>query len=74
MSSYKVEIREKGEQSFCSNGIRLPDVEQAEAYAKDLWSRWMSAEEWRVAPSEDQPNHTADEYGRLTRIASSEEA
>lgn len=65
--SYKVEIRAVGERSFASNAIRLPNEQQAQWYASNLWSRWMQAEEVRVVESSDDVNHTADQYGRLTQ-------
>lgn len=71
--SFKVEIRAKGETGFYSNSVRLPDAEQAKRYASDIYSRWSGAEEYRVTETNEAPNYTADEYGRLTRIASSEE-
>lgn len=66
--SWKVEILGVGESTYVSNGIRLPDAEQAERYGSDLMSRWWGADKMRVAPSDDLPNHTADEYGRLTQL------
>jgi ABC-type Fe3+-hydroxamate transport system substrate-binding protein len=45
---YAVEVSTDSSGEFCGNGLKFPTVEAAEAYAKDLWSRWTAVKEWRV--------------------------
>jgi hypothetical protein len=41
---------------WCSNALVFPDKPSAEAYAKDLFSRWMGCSDWRVAETTEAPN------------------
>ncbi len=45
---YAVEVIADSSGAFCGNALRFPDVQSAEAYAKDLYSRWTAVKEWRV--------------------------
>jgi|KBSSwiStaDraftv2_1062776.scaffolds.fasta_scaffold646892_2 hypothetical protein len=56
--SYKVEVIADNSGKWVSNALRFPTEEKAEAYAKDLASRWTLVRKWRVVPA-DEP---AEEY------------
>tara|TARA_R100000808_G_scaffold6_1_gene45 strand:+ start:499 stop:660 length:162 start_codon:yes stop_codon:yes gene_type:complete len=45
---YKAEIQVIGDKTWYSNSLKFKTKAEAEEYAKDLFSRWMQAEEWRV--------------------------
>lgn len=49
---FKVEVRVRNEQSFNSNALRFETREEAESYAKDLYSRWIAVEEYRLVEME----------------------
>ena len=38
------------------NALRFHTQEQALAYGEDLASRWTAVTQWKVVPSEDEPN------------------
>jgi hypothetical protein len=45
---YKAEVRVGSDQKWYSNALRFDTFEEAEVYAKDLYSRWLSTTAWRV--------------------------
>ncbi len=45
---FAVEVIADSSEVWCGNGLRFPFYDAAEAYAKDLWSRWTSVRSWRV--------------------------
>lgn len=45
---YIVEVVADSSGEFCGNGLKFDTVELAEAYAKDLFSRWTAVRKWRV--------------------------
>ena len=45
---YAVEVIADSSEVFCGNGLTFDTYEQAEAYAKDLYSRWTALRSWRV--------------------------
>jgi hypothetical protein len=51
--NFKVEVRVVGENSFHSNGLVFATEDEAKRYGKDLWGRWFSVEEYRIAEVED---------------------
>lgn len=54
---------------WCGNAIRLATHEEAEAYAHDLFMRWMLVRETRVIESADPVNYRFDSNeGRLVRL------
>lgn len=56
-TSWAAEVIADDSGKFCGNGLRFPTKEDAEAYAKDLFSRWTAVREWRVVESTDPVNH-----------------
>jgi hypothetical protein len=55
-TSYIVEVHGIGDQNWTCNGVRHPTREAAEVAGSDLFSRWYGIDDWRVVPSDDQPN------------------
>jgi len=51
---YKAEVQVYGETSYHSNALRFDTVNEAETYAKDLMSRWILVETWRVVEDKDE--------------------
>jgi len=47
----KVEVLVYGETEWAGNGLTFATREEAEAYARDLTSRWTMVKEWRVVPA-----------------------
>lgn len=45
---FAVEVIADSSEQWCGNGLRFPTQGAAEAYAKDLWSRWTAVRSWRV--------------------------
>ncbi len=45
---YAVEVIADSSEKWCGNALTFPTFEAAEAYAKDLWSRWTAVRSWRV--------------------------
>ena len=45
---FKVVVRVHGESGFVGNGLKFATHEAAEEYGRDLSSRWMAVEEWKV--------------------------
>ncbi len=57
---------------WCGNALRFATREEAEASARDLFSRWTLPTDWRVDASDDVPNY-AWRDGKLVSLASLEE-
>jgi len=51
--SFKAEVIADSSGEWVANGLRFATRDEAEAYAKDLFSRWILVKEWRVVPSSD---------------------
>ncbi|MHC4179458.1 MAG: hypothetical protein ACYSWU_18250 [Planctomycetota bacterium] len=49
---YFVEVKADDSGRWCGNGLTFATIPEAEAYAKDLTSRWTAVREWRVVESE----------------------
>jgi hypothetical protein len=49
---YKVEVTTDGGASWAGNGLTFPTRAEADAYARDLMSRWLSVTDWRVVISQ----------------------
>jgi hypothetical protein len=67
MKSWKAEVIADDSEKWVGNLIRFANKEDAELYALNLASRWMSVREWRVIESEDEPNYKFDPNGELER-------
>lgn len=48
--SYKVWVLNAGENTYATNSLEFKTVEEAKAYGRDLFSRWLSLKEWAVLP------------------------
>ena len=66
--SYKAEFSDDGGRSFATNGLRFATEAEALQYARDLFSRWMAATDYRTAESEDAINYEIAD-GEMRRIA-----
>lgn len=53
--SFQVEVTDNG-RDYSTNGLRFVTNEQAQAYGRDLFSRWTALRDFRVTPSDDAPN------------------
>ncbi len=51
--SFKVEVQADSSGTWAANSLRFQTVQQAEDYARDLFSRWTAVRKWRVVPSPD---------------------
>ncbi len=47
---WRVEVIADSSGEWCGNGLSFDTYALAEAYARDLHSRWMAVREWRVVP------------------------
>lgn len=42
---------------YCGNGLRFATRDEAEAYARELFSRWTLVREWRAVPVSGAVNY-----------------
>lgn len=47
---FRVDCAVHGEVNYASNALTFETEEDAEAYARDLYSRWTMLASWRVVP------------------------
>jgi hypothetical protein len=50
---YKVQVIADASGVWAGNGLTFGTIEEAETYAKDLWSRWTAVRQWRIVRSAD---------------------
>jgi hypothetical protein len=50
--TYKVQVIADSSGEWCGNGKTFDTVEDATAYAVDLYSRWTAVREWRIVDSD----------------------
>ena len=55
--SWKTAVKVHGEPQWNYNSLRFATKEEAEAYGKDLFSRWMLVREWEAQESDDPVNY-----------------
>ena len=61
--SFAAEVEVMGEEGqFHGNGVRLSTQTQANAYARDLRSRWTLVIRYRVVESDDEPNYKFENF------------
>lgn len=58
--SWKPELQVAGEDGWHTNNLCFATKEEAEASAKDIYGRWMSATGWRAAESDEPVNYKLD--------------
>lgn len=64
MKSFKVGVRVLGEEHHLSyNALRFATAEEAESYAKDLFSRWTMMVGYEIEPSDDPVNYRWTDQG-----------
>ncbi len=63
--SFKPQVRTRGDTQFNSNNLAFATREEAETSARDLMSRWMLVDEWRVVESDQPVNYRLREDGAL---------
>ena len=51
---FKVEVIADRSETWCGNGLSFPTLEEARAYALDLFMRWTAVREWRVVDSDGE--------------------
>ena len=56
MSSFAAEVIADASGRYAGNGLRFATREEAEAYARDLASRWTLVSEYRTVVSADPVN------------------
>jgi len=69
--SFKVEVHtlaRDGGDDWSSNAIRLDSAEAAERYGRELLSRWLVPDRFRVVEVNEPAGYTSDEDGRLVRL------
>lgn len=57
MSNYRPEISTDGGKSFGQNAQVFATKEEAEWMARDIFTRWMMATDWRAVETEDPVNY-----------------
>ena len=57
MSNYRPEISTDGGKSFSQNAQVFATREEAETMARDIFSRWMLATDYRVTESDEPVNY-----------------
>lgn len=55
--SFAAFFKTKEDSTFASNQLRFRTEAEAEAYARNLFNRWLGASEWKVMPNTDKPNY-----------------
>lgn len=55
--SFAAFFKTKEDSTFATNALRFRTKEEAEAYARSLFMRWLGASEWKVMPHTDKPNY-----------------
>jgi hypothetical protein len=54
--SWKVEVIADSSGKWCSNGVNFSTEESAKEWGEGLFMRWTAVREWRVSPSDEEPN------------------
>jgi RNAse (barnase) inhibitor barstar len=47
---FKVWCKDRGSETYATNGLEFESIESAEEYARDLYSRWFALEDWVILP------------------------
>ena len=55
--SFAAFFKTKEDSTFATNALRFRTEAEAEAYARNLFMRWLGASEWKVMPHTDKPNY-----------------
>ncbi len=55
--SFKVGCKSKGDLTWAYNGLRFATKEEASAYGRDLYSRWMGLDKYEVHASSEPVNY-----------------
>lgn len=48
--AFQAEFRAVGEKRYYTNALVFATEKEAEAYARDLFSRWTGVDDWHVVP------------------------
>ena len=48
--AFRVDVAVAGEKNYAANALTFENEADAEAYARDLYSRWTLLRSWRVVP------------------------
>lgn len=49
---FRVDVQGVNETRWATNALRFTTEDAAEAYARDLWSRWMGCSGWRIVTAD----------------------
>lgn len=52
MEKFKVWVITSGDRQFATNNVESDTIEDAQAKAEDLYSRWFAVERWAVLSTE----------------------
>ncbi len=66
--SYKAEVIADNSGTWASNGLRFASKGEAEAYGRNLSSRWLAVRDMRATETDEPVTHTADAGGRANSI------
>jgi hypothetical protein len=64
---FRVDVLATGETRWAHNALTFPTTAEAEAYARDLYSRWMMMERASVVPV-DHPEREPYVSGERTEV------
>ena len=53
MMKYKAEVQTVGDKKYYSNALRFNTEGEADAYARDLASRWLAVETYRIVEDKE---------------------
>ena len=62
-------VKVRGEEGWCYNALVFETAEEAEAWGKDLYHRWMLVEKWEAQPT-DKPVNYQFTTGELVEVKS----
>lgn len=58
--SWKAEVQADSSGTWSGNALRFATENEAENYARDLYSRWTAVRQYRVVESDGRPTHQWD--------------
>lgn len=67
--SYRAEVIADNSGQWVGNDVFLATKDEAERYARNLFSRWTLVREWRVVESDKPVNYRCDEYGHAEPLS-----
>lgn len=71
---YRTQVIADSSGQWVGNGLVFATVKEAQAYVRDLWSRWTLVQETRVIATDEEPTHFWSEDGKLGNLDRPEDA